>query len=131
MAMSDLVADCLTRIRNAQAAGHEQVEIKLNKVVSEILRIFKEEGFIAEYIPYKEGSTAMAKVDLKYHKNRPVIRGVERVSKPSKRVYQHCVDIKPALNNIGLNIYSTSRGVMSGKQAKLNNIGGEYICRVW
>ncbi|MDH4200448.1 MAG: 30S ribosomal protein S8 [Spirochaetia bacterium] len=129
--MSDLIADCLTRIRNAQRAGHEQVEIVANGIVEKILKILKEEGFIQEFIPYKDGNRPMIKVDLRYHKNKPVIRGVDRVSKPSRRVYQGSSEISPALNNIGLNIYSTSRGVMTGKDAKLQNIGGEFICKVW
>jgi small subunit ribosomal protein S8 len=129
--MSDLIADSITRIRNAQNAGHEQVDVKVNKVVFDILRILKDEGFIADFISYKEGSQSLAKVDLKYHKNRPVIKGLERISKPSRRLYQGYKDIRPALNNIGLNIYSTSKGVMSGKEARLNSIGGEFICKVW
>jgi len=131
MSMSDLIADSLTRIRNAQRAGHEQVEVHTNGVVEKILAILKDEGFIADVIPYKDSSKPMAKVDLKYHKNKPVIRGMERISRPSKRIYQACEDIKPALNNIGLNIYSTSKGVMSGKEAKMQNVGGEFLCKVW
>lgn len=129
--MSDLIADCLTRIRNAQRAGHEQVEIVNNGLIEKILKILKDEGFIQEFIPYKDVNKPMVKVDLKYHKNKPVIRGLDRISKPSRRIYQGSGDIRPALNNIGLNIYSTSKGVMTGKDAKLQNVGGEFICRVW
>ncbi|MDH4263308.1 MAG: 30S ribosomal protein S8 [Spirochaetia bacterium] len=129
--MSDIIADSLTRIRNAQRAGHEQVDVYVNGLIERMLKILKDEGFIAEFIPYKDQSKPMAKVDLKYYKNKPVIRGMERVSKPSRRVYQTCDEIKPALNNIGLNIYSTSKGIMSGKEARLQNVGGEFICKVW
>jgi small subunit ribosomal protein S8 len=129
--MSDIIADTLTRIRNAQRAGHEQVDVYVNGLIEKMLKILKDEGFIAEFIPYKDQSKPMAKVDLKYYKNKPVIRGMERVSKPSKRIYQACEEIKPALNNIGINIYSTSKGVMSGKEARMQNVGGEFICKVW
>ena len=131
MSMSDIIADSLTRIRNAQRAGHEQVDVYVNGIIEKVLKILKDEGFIAEFISYKDENRPMAKVDLKYHKNKPVIRGMERVSKPSKRIYQACEEIKPALNNIGLNIYSTSKGVMSGKDARMKNVGGEFICKVW
>lgn len=129
--MSDFIADALTRIRNAQRAGHDQVEINTNKFLEKILTILKTEGYIQEYIPYKEENKNMARVELKYYKNKPVIRGLEKVSKPSRRVYQSSDEIKPALNNIGINIYSTSKGVLSGKDAKLNHVGGEFICKVW
>lgn len=131
MSMSDIIADSLTRIRNAQRAGHEQVDVYLNGLIEKLLKILKDEGFIAEFALFKNENRPMAKVNLKYHKNKPVIRGMERVSKPSKRIYQACDDIKPALNNIGLNIYSTSKGVMSGKEARMKNVGGEFICKVW
>jgi len=131
MSVSDIIADSLTRIRNAQKAGHEQVDVYINGLIEKILKILKDEGFIAEFIPYKDQSKPMAKVELKYHKNKPVIRGMERISRPSKRIYQRCEEIKPALNNIGLNIYSTSKGVMSGKDARLQKVGGEFICKVW
>ena len=129
--MSDLIADSLTRIRNAQNAGHESVDILVNKTVLEILNIMKQEGYIQNFTPFKEGFKGCAKVELKYYKNKPVIRGIDKISTPGRRVYQKCEDIKLALNNIGINIFSTSSGVLTGKTAKLKNIGGEYICRVW
>ena len=131
MSMSDLIADSLTRVRNAQAAGHEHVDVKLNKVVGEILSILKKEGFIMNYAPFKEGSTNFAKVELKYYKEKPVIIGLNRVSKPGRRIYQGCNEIRPALNNIGINIFSTSKGVVTGKEARSLNVGGEYLCQVW
>ena len=129
--MSDLIADSLTRIRNAQAAGHDSVEVNRNNTVEEILKILKKEGFIGGYSNMEQGAQRLAKVDLKYYQNGPVIRGIERVSKPGRRVYQSVQEIRPALNNIGINIFSTSRGVITGKEAKLQNVGGEYICKVW
>lgn len=131
MSMSDLIADTLTRLRNAQAAGHDNVEVSRNNIIEEILKILKKEGYIASYSNQEAGARRIAKVELKYYENKPVIRGIERVSKPGRRVYQSVQDIRPALNNIGINIFSTSRGVITGKEAKLQNIGGEYICKVW
>ncbi|RME93821.1 MAG: 30S ribosomal protein S8 [Candidatus Hydrogenedentota bacterium] len=131
MSLNDPIADALTRIRNAQRAGHEAVEINLNKTIEAILNILKEEGFIASVSPFKEGAARKARVELKYYQNRPVIRGLERVSKPGRRVYQQWKDIRPTFNNMGLSIYSTPKGVVSGKEAKFLHVGGEYICKVW
>lgn len=131
MSMSDIIADGLTRIRNAQHAGLEFTEVHDNKLVKEILKIMKDEGFIADFIPYQDGSKKLIKVELKYYKNKPVIRGIERISKPGRRVYVGRSGIKPALNNIGINIFSTSKGVVTGKEAIMSNVGGEYICKVW
>jgi small subunit ribosomal protein S8 len=131
MSMTDLIADCFTRIRNAQNSRHEQVDVIRNNLVEEILKILKKEGFIENYAAFKDGSYNKVKVDLKYYNNKPVIRGFERISKPGKRAYNQVSEIKPAMNNIGVNIFSTSKGVLTGKEAKLQNIGGEYICKVW
>ncbi len=131
MSMSDLIADTITRIRNAQAAGHESVDVNTNRVIDEILSILKKEGYIANSISFTEGPRRMAKVELRYHNNKPVIRGIDRISRPGRRVYQPCTRIRPALNNIGLNIFSTSKGVITGKEAKNLNVGGEYLCKVW
>lgn len=131
MSMSDIIADTLTRIRNAQAAGHDSVDVNTNRIVEDILKILQKEGYIANAISFTEGPKKMAKVELRYYNNKPVIRGIDRISKPGRRVYQSSAKIRPALNNIGLNIFSTSKGVISGKEAKSLNVGGEYLCKVW
>lgn len=131
MSASDPIADTLTKIRNAQAAGHDVVELKMSNVVESILTILREEGFIEAFYPYTEGARRMTKVELRYHNDRPVIRGIERVSKPGRRVYMKWQSIRPTLNNIGLSIFSTPKGVVSGKTAKFLHVGGEYICKVW
>ena len=131
MSMSDIIADALTRIRNAQNAGHESVDVHENGLIRQIVKIMKDEGYIADYIPFQDKAKKMVKVELKYYQNKPVIRGIDRVSKPGRRQYQGSPEIKPARNNHGINIYSTSKGVMTGKQARLQNVGGEYICRIW
>ncbi len=131
MSISDPIADALTRIKNAQMAGHESVAVSTNRTISSILEILKNEGFIGLVTNLKEGSKNMVKVELKYYNKEPVIRGINKISKPGKRIYIQWKDIHPTLNNIGLSIISTPRGVMSGKDAKYNHVGGEYICRIW
>jgi len=131
MAISDLIADSLTRIRNAQRAMHENVEVNNNSIIDSILKIMKSEGFIQNYVLYKDGFKNMAKIELKYYQNKPVIRGIERISKPGKRIYRKVEEIDSAYNNIGINIFSTSKGIMTGKEARLKKMGGEYICKVW
>jgi small subunit ribosomal protein S8 len=131
MSISDPIADALTRIRNAQSALHETVEVKSNTVIESILGILQEEGFVQSATAYKDGETRKVKVELKYYKDKPVIRGIKRVSKPGRRVYTSWKEIQPFRNNIGLNIFSTPKGVLSGKEAKYQHTGGEYLCRVW
>jgi len=131
MAMSDPVADVLTRIRNAQSAMHDDVEVPVSKLIESILNILKVEGFIGN-VSYKEDQKKRyAKVILKYYEGEPVIRGIQKVSKPGRRIYLKWKQIFPTLNNIGLSIISTPKGMLSGKEAKFQNVGGEYICKVW
>lgn len=131
MSISDPIADALTRIRNAQSALHESVEVKSNKLIESILVILQEEGFVQSATPFKDGETRKVKIELKYYKEKPVIQGLTRISKPGRRVYKSWKDIQPFRNNIGLNIFSTPKGVLSGKEAKYQHTGGEYLCRVW
>lgn len=128
---NDLIADMLTRIRNAGRAGHESVEVKINNVCENILGILKTEGFIDSFVAYKSEAARMAKVELRYYQNRPVFTAIERVSKPGRRIYISWKDITPTRNNMGLSIYSTPKGVLSGKEAKFQHVGGEYLCRVF
>jgi len=131
MAMSDIIADSLTRIRNAQNAGHDTVDVKVNGTIVEILKIMKAEGYIQNFTQFADGHKNSAKVELKYYKNNPVIRGIEKVSTPGRRIYKKSSEITLALNNIGINIFSTSSGLLTGKAAKMKNVGGEYLCRIW
>lgn len=131
MAMTDIIADALTRIRNAQTARLETTDVLLNKTVESILRILKEEGYIASYTAHLDKSTPKAKVELKYFNEKPVITGIERVSTQGRRVYNRFKDIRPTLNSIGIGIFSTPKGVMTGKNAKYEHVGGEFLCRVW
>lgn len=131
MSVSDPIADALTRIRNAQGAGHDNVEVKTSKMLDAILEILKNEGFIFNTYHFKEKNTNMVKIDLKYYKREPVIKGIQKVSRSGRRIYVRWKDIRPTLNNIGLSIFSTPKGILSGKDAKNSHVGGEYICRVW
>lgn len=128
---NDLIADMLTRLRNASAAGHESVEVKINNTCEKILGILKNEGFIDSFVLYKSQATRMAKVELRYHKNKPVFSAIERVSKPGRRIYTAWKDIKPTRNNLGLSIFSTPKGVLSDKEAKFQHVGGEFLCRIY
>lgn len=128
--MTDPIADLLTRIRNAQRAKHEKVVVKTSRLRTEVLRILHEEGYIASYelIP---GTQDVAEVTLKYFQNEPVIRNISRASRPGRRVYVKHTTIPSVLGGLGLAIVSTSRGVMSGKEAQSKKLGGELLCTVF
>ena len=131
MAMSDRIADLLTRIRNAQLAGHELIHVPTSKMIDGILLILKKEGFIGSIVSYKDGVKRFVKVELKYYQGYPVIRHIKRVSKPGRRIYTSWSNIRPTLNSIGISILSTPKGVISDKEAKMLHVGGELICTVW
>ena len=128
---NDLIADMLTRIRNAGRAGHENVEVKINNTCEKILGILKTEGFIEGFVVFKSGAARMAKIDLKYYQNQAVFSAIERISKPGRRIYLPWKEIKPTRNNMGLSIFSTPKGVLSEKEAKFQHVGGEYLCRIY
>ncbi|MDH5716333.1 MAG: 30S ribosomal protein S8 [Spirochaetia bacterium] len=131
MSLNDQISDALTCIRNAQKAGHEAVSIKSNKMLESILEILKNEGFIESFQKENDKMKKKAVITLKYHKGAPVIQGIRKISTPGRRVYVSWKNIKPVLNNIGINILSTPKGVITGKEAKFQHVGGEYICEVW
>ncbi|MCZ8343864.1 MAG: 30S ribosomal protein S8 [Leptospira sp.] len=132
MSLSDPIADMLTRIRNAQQAKHEHCVIPGSKIKKSILDLLKEEGFVDEVQTVKNGSFDDFQVKLKYDMNKkPVIRMIERVSTPGRRVYIQSAEIRPFRNNIGTLIISTSKGVMTGKRARKLRVGGEVLCKVF
>jgi len=133
MSMTDPVADMLSRIRNGIQAHHDRVEIPASKLKVEIARILKSEGFIRNYsLAEKEKPQPVLRVDLKYSPDgEPVIHGIERVSRPGRRVYRNRQEIPSVLGGLGLAIVSTSRGVLAGHDAAKNGIGGEVLCQVW
>ena len=130
MAMTDPIADMLTRIRNANSAYHEKVEIPTSKMKAAVLDILKEEGFVKNYESVNEGKTL--KVTLKYGSNKEkVITGIKRISKPGLRVYAGKEELPRVLGGLGIAVISTSQGVMSDKKARKLGLGGEVIAYVW
>jgi small subunit ribosomal protein S8 len=137
MSVNDPIADMLTRIRNAVLSGHAQVAMPSSNIKIEIAKILKEEGFLDGY-EVVEGEKAFDKVlrlKIKYvgerRERRPVIAGLERVSKPGRRIYTRKQDIPWVLSGLGVAILSTPKGVMTGVRARQLNVGGEILCKVW
>nr|NJM01319.1 30S ribosomal protein S8 [Desulfobacula sp.] len=132
MATSDPIADMLTSIRNGGKAGFAKVDIPGSKIKLELVRVLKEQGYIKDYKYLEDEVQGVIRIYLKYVTDgKPSIFGIERVSKPSRRVYSKSKQIKPVLNGLGISVVSTSRGVMTDKQAKEANIGGEILFNVW
>ncbi len=133
--MTDPIADMLTRIRNAAMARHKQVLVPASKMKIEIARILKEEGFIERYDVGHEKPQPMLRIILKYDNTvrppRPVIQGLQRVSKPGRRIYVKRREIPYVRSGLGIAILSTSKGVMTDREARRQNVGGEVICYVW
>lgn len=130
--MTDPIADMLTRIRNAIAAKHSRVDIPGSKLKLEIARILKEEGYINNYVTKGEGIKTMIRIFLRYDaKGTSSITHLSRVSRPGRRVYVGAGDIPRVLGGYGINIVSTSRGLMSGKKARQENVGGEILAQVY
>jgi small subunit ribosomal protein S8 len=137
MSFTDPIADMLTRIRNGVMAGHSQVAIPSSKIKVEIAKILKEEGFV-ENFEVADGERAgfkVLRIKIKYvgerRERRPVISGLERVSKPGRRIYTKRQDIPWVLSGIGVAILSTPKGVMTGQRARQLGVGGEILCKVW
>ncbi len=130
--MTDPIADMLTRMRNAYAAKHQKVDVPVSNIKLEIARILKEEGFINNYKVIGEGVRRNIRIYLRYGaKGEQVISRLERVSKPGCRVYVKGTAVPSVLGGLGINILSTSRGVMTDRRARRDKIGGELICRVY
>lgn len=132
MAISDPISDMLTRIRNAGMAKFNSVDIPGSKLKTELAKVLKDEGYIRNYKFMKDGKQGLLRVYLKYGKAQDhAICSIKRVSKPSRRVYKKSKDIKPYYNGLGVQIVSTSMGIMTDKRARRENVGGEIICQVW
>lgn len=129
--VSDQIGDFLTRIRNAGAAGHKYVSAPKSKIKVEISKILKDQGYIEDYELIDNGPQGEIKVAIRYYKKSPSFNEIIRVSKPGRRLYTSAEEIPTVRNGLGITILSTSKGVMSGKNAKKENIGGEIICNVW
>ena len=132
MNLTDPVADFLTRIRNAMRARHQKLDVPASKLKAEIARILKEEGYIANYKPTEENGMKVIRVYLKYTaSNESVIRDLKRISRPGCRFYQGKDDIRRVQNGLGIAILTTPKGVMTGRQARREGVGGELLCEVW
>ena len=131
MVMTDPVADCLTRIRNACRARQKRVDIPASKIKVEIARILLENHYIQNYKVLDDGKQGVLRVYLKYHDDRPVLHGIERVSRPGLRVYRKRDGLLRIRGGIGTAIVSTSRGLLTDREAREAGIGGEVVARVW
>jgi small subunit ribosomal protein S8 len=129
---TDPIADMLTRIRNGMAARHPKVDVPASRLKTEIARILKDEGYIANFKLTEDGAKQSIRVYLKYTTgNVPVISEIQRVSRPGCRVYVNSKDVPRVLGGLGINIITTPQGVMTGKDARKNGVGGEVLCQVW
>ena len=133
MSMSDPIADMLTRIRNANTAKHDTVDVPASKMKIAIADILVNEGYITKYDIVEEGNFNTIRITLKYgaDKNEKVISGIKKISKPGLRVYSKREDIPKVLNGLGIAIISTSEGLLTDKEARQKNVGGEVIAYVW
>jgi len=131
MQMSDVIADMLTRIRNANNAKHDTVDIPASNMKKAIADILVKEGFVKGYQIVEDGKQGIIRVALKYNGKEKVIKGLRRVSKPGLRIYASCEDMPRVMSGLGVAIVSTSKGIMTDKEARKNNIGGEVLAFVW
>jgi small subunit ribosomal protein S8 len=132
MQISDVIADMLTRIRNANNAKHESVDVPASNMKKAIADILKEEGYIANYQIVEDGKQGVIRITLKYGRGKQrVIQGLRRISKPGLRIYSNCEDMPKVMNGLGIAIVSTSKGIMTDKKARELNVGGEVLAFVW
>jgi small subunit ribosomal protein S8 len=129
--MTDPIADMLTRIRNASAAKHKRVDLPVSKLKSEIARILKENHFIQDYKILDDGRHGVLRLYLRYYEEKPVIRNVKRVSRPGRRIYKGATEVPRVRGGLGIAILSTSRGLMTDRQARSEKVGGEVMALVW
>ena len=132
MQISDVIADMLTRIRNANDAKHETVDVPASNLKKSIAQILLDEGYIKNFQVVEDGKQGVIRITLKYTQDKQkVIHGLKRVSKPGLRIYSNCEDMPKVMNGLGIAIVSTSKGVMTDKKARSANVGGEVLAFVW
>ncbi len=129
--MTDPIADMLTRIRNAGTAGHRWADMPVSKLKVEVAKLLKEQAFVFDYKVLDDGKHGVLRVYLKYHDGAPVIRHLERVSRPGRRHYVGASDVPSVRNGLGMAILSTSRGLLSDRGARQEGVGGELMALVW
>ena len=131
MSMQDPIADMLTRVRNAGAAGLKKIEMPSSKEKAAIAAVLKEEGYISDFAVLEDGAKRILSVTLKYYQGAPVIEGIQRISKPSCRIHCTCKDIPKVRGGLGTVVLSTPNGILSDRKAKAANCGGEVLLYVW
>lgn len=132
MQVTDTIADLLTRIRNAQAAKHDTVEVPASKMKKAICQILLDEGYIKNFSAKEDGKQGIINITLKYGEGKnPVIKGLKRVSKPGLRIYSSAEELPKVMKGLGVAIVSTSRGVMTDRAARKENVGGEVLAFIW
>ena len=129
--MTDPITDMLNQIKNAQAVAKTEVAVPLSKIKNEIALILSKEGFVGEVKKATKGQGKIIKITLKYENEVPAIAGFKRVSKPGQRIYEGFSDLRKVRGGYGLSIISTSKGLMTNKEARFKKLGGEVICQVW
>ena len=131
MPVTDPIADFLTRIRNAGQAKHKTVDIPCSKLKLALAAILKDQGFVADFEKVEDGVQGVIRVSLRYYNRQPAFRELKRISKPGRRLYSPADKLPRVNNGLGIAIVSTSRGVMTDKQARKLNVGGEVLCTIW
>ena len=132
MTMTDPIADMLTRVRNANTAKHDTVDVPASNVKKELSRILLEEGFVKVYDVIEDGKQGIIRIQLKYaQEGVRVISGLKRISKPGMRIYAAANEVPKVLNGLGIAVVSTSKGILTDRQARKENVGGEVVCYVW
>lgn len=131
MAHSDQIADLLTRIRNAAKAYHKTVDIPASNQKKEVVRILQEKGLIQKFVTLEDNKQGIIKILLKYHGKQNAIQGLRRISTPGRRIYREATQLPRVFNGLGFAIVSTSKGVMTDKECRKMNVGGEILCEVW
>lgn len=132
MKTSDSLSDLFTRLRNGMRAGHDRVDVPTSQLKEAVLQVLEQEGFIASYRKVEEKGRPMLRVGLKYdHEGEPIVSGLERVSRPGRRIYAKADAIPSVLGGLGVSIVSTSQGIVTDKKAREKRLGGEVLCNVW
>jgi small subunit ribosomal protein S8 len=131
MPVTDVISDFLTRVRNAGAARHKTVDTPFSNMKYNVAAILKQQGYIEDYEKIEEGPQGILRVTLRYYQREPAFRNIKRISKPGRRVYTNVKALPRVKNGLGIAVVSTSKGVMSDKEARKMNVGGEILCTIW
>ena len=132
MMVTDPITDLLNRLRNAMGAGHERVDVPASRLKEDVVRVLADEGYVASYRRVEEKGRPVLRIGLKYDpEGEPIVNGIERVSRPGRRVYAPAKEIPEVLGGLGISILSTSRGILTGRRAREQRLGGEILCNVW